>query len=287
MRTDGLFTVTEVKINDWPVGKPLKLIPFGDVHRDSPAFCDSKWAEFLERSKKQKSALFLGMGDYQDGFSTSERAVLNPFSGLHDSTLKNIEKDGRRKCELLAKEIGFMKGRLIGLIGGNHYQKFSDGTTSDHHLANLMGTKYLGACGAIRLSVIQGGITYGFDIFAHHGRGGGRTASGKFKGVEDLAQIADADLYLSGDNHSRGAFPLGDKLRIVSNNKTEAYIRSRTPWIGRTGAFLKGYEPGVSSYVVDAALPPSNLGWIEFDIKFCRERRDGVRRTFTEISTTY
>jgi hypothetical protein len=43
-------------------------------------------------------------------------------------------------------------------------------------------------------------------------------------------------------------------------------IRERTPWLGRTGSFLKAYESGRVSYNVDAGRSPAALGWIEFEI---------------------
>jgi hypothetical protein len=273
MRTDGVFTVRELRIK-WKHSQPLTLIPFGDIHWDSPAFSRDKWDEFLKRGRAAKNALFLGMGDYMDGYSTSEREVM--YSGkLHESSRKRHEEEGRARIRSFAKELSFMKGRLIGLIGGNHFQAFPDGSTGDNYLAQLMGCPYLGACCALRVTLIDNGRHVSFDIFAHHGRGGGRTAAGRFNSVEQLASVCDADIYLMGDNHARGALPMNDRLRIMSHSRGGAYIRARRPWIGRTGSFLKAYEDGESSYVVDSALPPASLGWIEFDVRVRRSREPG------------
>ena len=46
----------------------------------------------------------------------------------------------------------------------------------------------------------------------------------------------------------------------------------RTPWLGRTGSFLKAYESGKASYNVDAGRSPCALGWIEFEITPVRVR---------------
>lgn len=265
MRTDGVFNTRYIKINH-KFGTPLKLIPFGDIHHDSPAFSHDAFQKFIDYAKRQKNVMFLGMGDYFDSFSTSERVIMSNH-GLHESTRKRNEKEADGRIQQLADKLQFMRGKVIGLIGGNHFIEFADGTTSDMRLAEKLGTSYLGSCCAIRLCFKQGSHNAGVvcDIFAHHGRGGGVTAGGRYNAVEKLANVCEADIFLMGDNHARGCFPMGDRLYLTTNGRG-AHIRSKTRWLGRTGSFLRGYLPGESSYVVDRALPPANLGWIEFEI---------------------
>jgi hypothetical protein len=257
MRTDGLFTLQEYVVKGWKIDKPLSLIPFGDVHRDSPAHSNKKWKEFCDYGASKKDAIFLGMGDYLDSFSTSERMILNNPGN-----------------------------RTVGLLCGNHFIQFADGTTSDMHLAAKLNSSYLGVCSAIRIvfAEMHGQSSVSVDIFAHHGKGAGQTVGGKLNAVEKLANIAEADIFLMGDNHARGSVPLGDKLRICSNTGG-LVLRSRQAWIGRTGSFLKSYEPGQSSYVVDAALSPANLGWIEFVLTPRRSYADGQDRMTVDIGS--
>lgn len=281
MRTDGVFKTKLVRIK-WPTGKPLQLIPFGDIHHDSPSFSEEKFASFCDYARKQKDAFFLGMGDYFDGFSTSERAVIYD-NRLHESSRKREEQAAKGRIGKLAKQIEFMRGRIIGLLGGNHFSCFPDGTTSDQILAGILGTTYLGSCAGIRLVFTRKGAndSAAVDIFAHHGKGGGTTAGGKFNSVEKLAAVCDADIYLMGDNHARGVFPLGDRLQLIGANSPGGLcVKSKTRWIGRTGSFLRAYVENESSYVVDSALAPATLGWIEFTLT---PRRKGEGNLSVEI----
>lgn len=268
MRTDGIFKTKLVRLKDWPVGKTLQLIPVGDIHHDSPAHAVEEFKQFCDYAKRQKNALFLGMGDYLDSFSTSERAIIYD-NRLHESTRKREEEQCKGRVQRLADKLQFMRGRLIGLIGGNHFPVFADGTTGDQLLAERLGTTYLGSCCAIRLAFGRPGSTstVACDIFAHHGKGGGVTAGGKFNAVEKLQNVCDADIFLMGDNHARGCFPAGDRL-YISKGSTEGsvMVKAKTRWLGRTGSFLRGYVENEASYVVDGAMPPANLGWIEFMI---------------------
>lgn len=285
MRTDGVFELCKYVLPNWDFNRPVRLVPFGDVHRDSPAHSTHKWSEFIERTKEPIETVFLGMGDYTDSYSTSERMIIyNDI--LHESTREREENQSFDRIKLLANELEGIKGRTIGLLGGNHFVQFADGTTGDQRLANLLGTSYLGVCSAIRLVFgdLHGNTSASIDIFAHHGKGGGQTATGKFNAVEKLTQVCDADIFLMGDNHARGCIPIGDKLRLVDVSGSLA-IRSRHAWIGRTGSFLRAYEPGRANYVVDAALVPSNLGWVEFIVTPKRIREGGEDRITVDIKS--
>lgn len=273
MRTDGIFKTKHVLLPKWKSGKTLTLVPFGDIHRDSPGFAADAWGKFLLRAKhlvKTTDVLFLGMGDYMDGYSTSERMIIYS-GGLHESSLSREEKAARKRVEQLAKEISFMRGRLIGFMGGNHFPVFKGGVTGDQYLAELLDTDYLGACCAIRIAFQRPGTTSvaSVDVFAHHGKGGGTTTGGRMNAVEKLEKVCDADIFLMGDNHARGCMPTGDRLRL-EDSRGKLTVKAKPTWIGRTGSFLRAYVEDEASYVVDAALPPSNLGHIEFNITVTR-----------------
>lgn len=267
MQTTGLFTTHRVEL-DAEIGKPFRLIPFGDVHRDSNLHAESHWQDFLKYAKKQDNAVFLGMGDYTDGCSTSERIALDG-SAIHDTTRATMQKLYSEWADTLADELAFMKGRCIGLLGGNHYMKFENGDTTDHILAAQLRTKFLGVCSFIRLSFRFGKSQKraSLDIFAHHGKGGGSLPGSTFNTIEKMQGTADADFYFMGHDHKKGCIPSSPRLKLVSTGKNaELNVRERTPWLGRTGSFLKAYEPGLVSYNVDAGRSACSLGWIEFEI---------------------
>jgi len=206
------------------------------------------------------------MGDYFDLFSTSERNIINNPS-LHDSTAKTLDALYEKEVSRLAKEISFMKGRLIGLLGGNHYAKFSSGITTDHMLAHLLGTKYLGVNSYIRLSFRQGtkhATSLSLDIWAHHGLGGGRTVGASINKVEKMAEIAEADIFLMGHDHHKEVSPK-IRFRLVGAGENVRLLK-RKIILARTGCFLKGYVEGESSYAVDAAYNPNDVGVVKIEM---------------------
>lgn len=273
MNTTGLFTIHEKTVEIKP-GETLKLIVFGDVHRDSDMHSENYWKEFLDYSKKQKNAVFLGMGDFTDGVSTSERIILSDHK-LHDTTKRTIEDVYKGVTKTLINELSFMRGRCIGLLGGNHYYQHNNGDTTDHVLAAALGCKFLGVCSFIRLEISTGHKRFAsLDIFAHHGKGGGGLPGSTFNTIEKMTQTADADIYLMGHDHKKGCVPSTPRLRLVKG-RTTLNVKERCPWLGRTGSFLKAYENERVSYNVDACRSPASLGWIEFDITPIRNCKNG------------
>jgi len=272
MKTSGLFTLHRFKI-PCKHKQPVTLVFFGDVHRDSPNFADGHWKKFLAHAKTLKNAYFIGMGDYFDGISTSERAIFNG-AGLHESTLINMEREAQSRITKMAIELDFMRGRLIGLLGGNHYWPFPDGTDSDQRLAGHLRTKYLGVCSFVRLSFEIGTVRQTRDLFLHHGAGAGRLPGSSVNRVNQMAENAIADIYASGHDHKRGVWPMNPKLTI-EQDKNGLRLRHRDGWLVKTGSFLAAYEDGISNYNVDAGRGPSALGHVELEVTPISQRSKG------------
>ena len=269
MKTCGIFTIHEVVVKMKHGHEPWYLIPFGDIHRDSPQCAVDRWHEDLAEWKSIPNKLMLGMGDYTDMLSTSERMIIG-HDGLHESTKEQIDQHARRGVKVLSDELKGVGGHWLGLLGGNHYYQFEDGTTGDNQLAGQLGTSFLGVCSFIRILFCWAGSTNrkaALTIFAHHGAGGGgRLVGGSMNRVAQSAEFADADICLMGHDHNVGILKLKPILGLSGNNQGELRVIERQRWVGRTGSYLKAYVDGKKSYNVDAARSPSSLGHIKFEI---------------------
>lgn len=278
MKTTGLFTLHRFPIRVQKAGVPLRLVFFGDVHRDAPAHAKEKWQEFLRYARTLENAWFVGMGDYVDSASTSERECLGRAS-LHESTRHDLAELARAKVALLAKELDFMRGRLIGLVGGNHYFAFEDGTTTDNRLCEKLGCKFLGVSSFVRLIFNYFTCEIPFDLWLHHGAGGARLPGGSINRVDQMREFAEADAFAMGHDHKRGVFPANPKLSIHAN-RDGLSLKSKQQWLLRTGSYLRAYDDGEISYNADAARGPCSLGHVELEITFINTRLNGqlVRR---------
>lgn len=284
-KTDGLFSSHVVTIKA-KLGEPFKIIPFGDIHRESEAFAHEEWEAFLSYAKKQKNTYFLGMGDYCDGCSTSERQILG-HAGLHDSTKATMKGVYKGVVKTLANELSFMKGNIIGMLGGNHFYELENGENTDHVLSHALGARYLGCTALVRLQITfpdRPKAAVALDIFANHGKGGGRTVGATFNSIEDMQKVADADIYCMGHTHSKGTMPSFPRMRLVPTGRGGVTVRARQPFLGRTGSFLKTYESGKKAYGVDALYPGCSLGAIEFEVTPVRICKDGLDRIELKIT---
>jgi len=283
MKTDGKHVNHSVDIV-CKLGEPIKIIPFGDVHRDSDLHAHNVWQEFLTYAKAQKNAYFLGMGDYTDGVSTSERAILNA-ANLHSTTKISVGDMYKGVVRTLANELGFMRGRCIGLLGGNHYFDYNDGQNTDHLLAAALGTRHLGVHSFILVRLVLEERRNGHGnprhiplwIQAHHGLGGGALAGSQYNPIQKMGHMfPGAHINLMGHSHGKGCN--GGSVVLVPREMREFpffTIHEQPSWQGRTGSFLKVYEDGKSSYNVDACRSPNSLGWIEFEVTPKRIATDG------------
>lgn len=259
---DGKFTMPYFRFD---IGNRTEFAiqPFGDIHRDS-ANCDvKKWHRDLDHWRKEDiPTLYLGMGDYNDFASWSERRAIRN-SKLHDDTRRTLHEVARKNIAVLAQEIEFMRGNIIGLIEGNHIWEFDDGTTSADELGERLGTQSLGYVSYIRLSVSSYGRRFPVDIFACHGKGGGKLLGTSINKVADMRTISPmADIYIMGHDHKKMAIPSSVFDFRSANGKLK--MINKQQWMSRSGSYLKGYVENESSYVSGALLPPSDLGSIRF-----------------------
>lgn len=271
MKTSGLFTLHRYNIFVESYNKPIKIIFFGDVHHDAPLHAKEKWREFLDYAKPLKNTYFFGMGDYLDSMSTSERlAMMRASEHMHESTRQQLVDNATRNIDRFVKDISFMRGRLIGLLNGNHYYEYPSGINCDQIICDKLGCKYLGVSSFVRVSINikSTGHKQSFDIWAHHGAGASRMAGGSLNRVDQMREHADADIYAMGHDHKRGVIPANPRVSLESCTKSESTLRlrERQQWLVRSGSFLLAYEDGKTSYNADACRGPCSLGHVEIEI---------------------
>jgi hypothetical protein len=63
-------------------------------------------------------------------------------------------------------------------------------------------------------------------------------------------------------------------------------VRDAVQVMARTGSFLKGYQAGASSYVVNGLFPPATLGGAIIEIAPYRKKINGKRTIGADINIT-
>lgn len=259
MNGGSIFTIHNFTIPVKELDKPIYIFPWGDVHRYAP-LCDvPKWLDFLSWAKSKKNAYFLGMGDYDDLASYSERRLLNS-TDLHESTQATLDEIYSERVKKLLNEIDFMKGRIVGLIEGNHYGQLQSGMTTTQMMCDKLKCKYLGVSSFVRLSFPFKHKSACVDMWVHHGRGASRLAGGSINTVEQMSGIAEAQIYLMGHDHRKS---VAMKSRL---HRADTKLCMKKVLLGRTGSFLRGYVDEQPSYVARASMIPTDLGVIKIEL---------------------
>lgn len=173
--------------------KSVVVAPLGDIQWTGPdgATAIDHLRRYIDRALAL-DALFLGMGDYTDFASPSNRMRLKS-AALYDTSEGVIEAASDRLVyDLYENILAPTTGRWVGLLEGHHFFE-SDGRTSDMLLANLLKTRFLGTSCYVHF------VPCDVTLWAHHGRGNAQLPAGPLnKLYHTAAGLHGADVYLMG-----------------------------------------------------------------------------------------
>jgi hypothetical protein len=262
-------------------GQRMLLMPIGDVHYGTKNFPRKRLVDHL-RWGMDRGAYFLGMGEYLDLVSFSQRQVLG---GLRDSIKEQLDELITAQANEFLNLIDFTKGKWLGLLEGDHRWDFQTGTSVDQYICKGLRSDFLGTSTRMSLSFNGSPDSHPESdciVYAHHGIGSSRTQGGQLNQVESLLKVTSADIYLMG--HSHGKVAAGIDFQDVTPDGVHYH---RTKFVARTGAWLRGYvshEPislnlpvieSRGSYIEQRVYTPAALGGLCFGIGY--ERIDGSK----------
>lgn len=253
--------------------EPMTLIPIGDIQMGADGFAPERFKRYLKNALAEPNPYFIGMGDYSDFLSPSNRKRLKA-ADLYDSAQEMMDAWVEKHLDDVKELLEPTKGRWIGMLQGHHYHEFDIRTTTDTELARFLDAPFLGDCAMTRLSFkydkgSEGHYkTQSVTVWAHHGAGSGVSAASALTKLERFAGYVDADILLMGHQSKKGYLP---KPRFgISRMHTRGVpqLENRTQHLVATGAWMEGYHVGSrplrgrpqGSYVEKAMMVPTALG---------------------------
>lgn len=262
------------------------LIPLGDIQLDPRRRGQPRRAH-IGRLRQvvewgtEHGAYFIGMGDYVDAMSPSNRDSVKAAK-MYDSVRDALEEQAEETQEELHELLAPTVGRWLGLVSGHHFWPYEDGSTTDTRLAEYLGCPYLGDTGYVycRMEPLyQHHRAPTFKVWAWHGQGGGATIASPMNKLEKKIADFEADVYLMGHYH-RALAVKKPRLDIIGGDRgSTPEVVHRDRMLVVTGSFMRGYLQGSlaegragGSYVEKAGLPPASLGNI---VVMCRPRLAG------------
>lgn len=185
---------------DLPYADRIEIHPMADLHIGD-AHCDYKGIlERLEHIKNTPNAYVILDGDLMD------TAISTSVGDTYGATLSPMEQ--LKECVKLFEPI---RDRILCVLPGNHENRVyrTDGLDVTQLMCSQLGLQDRYSPTTALLFVRFGeqsrrasdGRRQLYTIYVTHGAGGGRRPGGKVNRLEDLAGIADADIYVHAHTH--------------------------------------------------------------------------------------
>ena len=261
----------------------ITIYPVGDLQYGSSACDFDRFKRFIETTSKNPNAYYIGMGDFFDVMSPSNRG--NYLASLakgetYDSTIDLMLRGITILMDDVKEVLKPTIGRWLGCVEGHHYYQYESGTTTDIEMCKFLEAPFLGSTALVRLEfnkLKENGHNVASDlvIFATHGRGGGKLTASPLNILESLAgSFEGVDVFLMGHQHKI----VGGKKQIIKPHWGIKGGRSRLIHrdiiMACTGGYLKGYmvsnnvggRPG-GTYVEKALMNPVSLGGITIHVR--------------------
>lgn len=274
MKTTGIYTEHEFTIPFKRYNEPVHIIPFGDVHWGARHCAEDLFLEEISYGKGRSDVFYLGMGDYFDILSTSERDAIDR-APLHEATREDLDDLYRLRADAFLEKIKHCEGKIIGMIEGNHYAKLESGITTTQYMCEQLKCKYLGVMTATRLHFCGNGSRFNYDIIAHHGMGAARLSGGSINRVAQMGEGWDGDLFLMGHDHKSIA-AREVRCYLDHNARSGLQIKEKIIYSVRTGSYLRGFVNKRPSYVADSAGRPLPLGGVRVQVTPVRIDKGGT-----------
>lgn len=240
----------------------IQVMPIGDVQLGSQGVHIDRLKRQISWALKQGNVYFLGMGDYIDVMSPSNREAWKAVR-VYDSVKEMMTRGAEGLIKDFLKIVKGTEGKWLGLLEGHHFFEFEDGTTSDMRIASQLKAPFLGTCAYVRIQFKdRQHHSLNCDIWCHHGAGNGIYPHAPLNKLYHVMNHFEADVYLIGHQTKKPAvkvprLKLNSSGRLVVGNKV----------LAGTGGFTEGYTQGSKQgriprggYVEKALLNPVYLG---------------------------
>lgn len=278
--------------------KPTHILPLGDIQWAGKGHFSVSLGSLqrnidraLEYEKQGDTVLFLGMGDYIDFASPSNRARL-AAADLYDTAVDVLDAAALHLMrEIYDLALYKTKGKWVALGEGHHFTQLTTGSTTDMELCKLVKAPFFGTSAVIKLDFCQGTARLPVTLWAHHGCGNGQTLYYPLSKLEKIhADWEGIDVYLMGHTTKQGAAPV-NRIRPQWHTKGKPDLTHRTGYLVGTGGYSKAYAEFSmqgrvprGGYAEKGMMRPSVLGSPIIHIVPKQEMVKGVKQCRPQIS---
>lgn len=296
----GLPTVLEcslyhktIKVNT----TDITIAPVADVQLGARGIDVDGLREHLEYVAAMPNPRILGVGDYLDPVSPSNRKLLRAAfvkGDLYDS-FEDLVKDGMMRLVDQFVDLVNVDGLTWdAILGGHHYYTYADrgveGTwylrTTDWDIADRLNAVFLGDPDEKQAQAM---ITYSFPppkkgdprpelkVFLRHGQGNGETFAAPLNQLEKQMRAHVADVYIIGHHHKLVA---GGVSKLEEDPNHETNLHSTDGRLVSAGSWMRGFLKNHTTYAEDGQMIPLAMG---APIIKVHRKDDGTFRVRVEV----
>lgn len=251
-------------------GQKIHIAPICDLQYtgSAGAMASHLFQEYLNEAQSL-GAYYIGLGDYVDFMSPSNRARLNN-AALYDTAMDVIQQKALSLVkDLYTHYLGRTQGQWLGLVHGHHWSPISSTETTDTWLAKQLGCPYLGTCAYVVLDFVsdddsqrQGRVV----LWLHHGQGNGR-ASAPINKLERVFAYWDADVFVIGHMSKLASAAVNRIYPVDRPDDGNITLKDRKSLLVGAGSWSRAYMQGHKKngiphgcYVEEAMMDPAALG---------------------------
>lgn len=243
--------------------KPYTLYFLGDIHLGAANHQSEAFRKAVDMIAADGDA-WLGLGDYCDCIDHLDPRF-NPREIDSTYTIRDLDNLVAVQFRNLLDELEPIKDRCIGLISGNHEDKFREKRNYDanREMAAALGTDDLGHKAWISLSFrYNENKSIPFKLVAVHGtgNGGGKREGTPTNVAHDVFRWDMADFHIMGHLHQAAV------SRAQYNRFEYGTVRREPAWFCVNGCFLSKSEIGNDGYFEQRSGMESSIGVIKLTI---------------------
>jgi len=251
----------------------INLYFLGDIHEGNVNHAVDEFKEAVKIIREDPKGYWIGMGDYIDAVTYTDRKRFNPVTIDPIYRVKDLTDLPGLQIENFFNKVKSIKDKCICLMIGNHEETVIKYYHNDiykklHHLFDNKPAK-LGYVGFLNLSFIEAKQhRFSVSVGLNHGIGGGGFREGyPVNKLHDVFRSFEADLCVMG--HVHHLVEDSRKLNTPDNNSKLKKVYRH--W-GCSGCFLKTYNQGSANYFEANGRYEPDIGMLKATISMRGDR---------------
>ncbi|TXH46269.1 MAG: hypothetical protein E6Q97_29890 [Desulfurellales bacterium] len=262
--------------------KELHIYPICDVQMGGKGVDLRGFQEHIDDAMADPLARFIGVGDYTDGVSPSNRKLLKAAfdkGELYDTPNEMLTDSAKRQVHDFLDIVAPTRGKWDFLVSGHHYWEYVVNKTirtTDDDIAEFLGCPSLGDESVVA-NYVWKGKPRPFRLWARHGEGSGVSFAAPLNQLERQMRGFTADAYVIGHHHKLVA---AGAVKLDEAPEAETQLAATDSRLVAAGSWMHGFLPNESTYAEKGMMVPLATG---APIIFVTKRDDGTFKVRTLI----